>query len=209
MRNVKRLAGILAIIGVTVSCGNVVREGRAPVFMVIDSLQASRGAAAPGALSSFLQSDVLTYVTTPAPCSAASPCSMIFNDTGTVTLRISPKNIGTVTAPTAPSTNNEVTVTRYHIAFRRADGRNTPGVDVPHGFDGAATGTIPLGGTLALGFELVRHVAKQESPLVQLASSATIISTIAEITFYGRDQVGNDVNVTGSILVDFGNFGDF
>jgi hypothetical protein len=54
----------------------------------------------------------------------------------------------------------------------------------------------------------VRHAAKEESPLVQLQSSPTIITTIAEVTFYGTDRVGNDVSVTGSIQVDFGNFGD-
>ena len=34
------------------------------------------------------------------------------------------------------------------------------------------------------------------------------ISTIAEITFYGRDQNGNEVSVTGRIDVQFGDFGD-
>ncbi len=76
---------------------------------------------------------------------------------------MSPKDIGppTGTAP-SPSPNNEVTINRYRVVFRRSDGRNTPGVDVPYGFDGAATGTIPSGGTLTLGFEIVRHVAKLE-----------------------------------------------
>ncbi len=208
MRNVKRLVGILVVASAAASCGDVVREGRAPVFMVIDQLVAQSGRQG-GTAGGFLNSDVITYVRSPAPCTPASPCPTIFNDVGTVTLRLSQKNIGTPLAPAAPSTNNDVTVTRYRVVFRRADGRNTPGVDVPYSFDGAATGTVPVGGTLALGFELVRHVAKQESPLVQLASSPTIISTIADITFYGRDQVGNDVNVTGSLLVDFGNFGDF
>ena len=41
-----------------------------------------------------------------------------------------------------------------------------------------------------------------------LASNGMIISTVADITFYGRDQAGNDVSVAGSISVDFGNFGD-
>ena len=94
------------------------------------------------------------------------------------------------------------------MIFRRSDGRNRPGVDVPYAFDGAATGTIASGGTLTLGFELVRHVAKQEAPLVQLVDSPTIISTIADITFYGQDRVGNEISVMGSISVDFGNFGD-
>ena len=62
---------------------------------------------------------------------------------------------------------------------------------------------------VTLGFELVRNIAKQESPLIQLQHSAVIITTIAEITFYGRDQAGNEVNVTGYLTVEFGNFGDF
>jgi hypothetical protein len=54
----------------------------------------------------------------------------------------------------------------------------------------------------------VRHVAKEESPLVQLVANPNIINTIAEVTFYGRDQVGNDISATGSISIEFGNFGD-
>ncbi|MCK7469888.1 MAG: hypothetical protein MZU95_03085 [Desulfomicrobium escambiense] len=46
----------------------------------------------------------------------------------------------------APTPVNSVTVTRYHVAFKRSDGRNTPGVDVPYAFDGAATGTIGADG---------------------------------------------------------------
>ena len=209
MRQLTNVAGILAIVGMTVSCGNVARQGRSPVYLVIDSLEAVRGASKPGTPSGFLISDVQTMVTTPAPCTATSPCPTIFNDTGSVKLRLSPKDIGTTAAPAAPSTNNDVTITRYHVTYRRADGRNTPGVDVPFGFDGAVTGTVASGGSASLGFELVRHIAKEESPLVQLVTSQVIISTIAEITFYGRDQVGNEVSATGSILVDFGNFGDF
>jgi hypothetical protein len=59
---------------------------------------------------------------------------------------------------------------------------------------------------------LVRHVAKEESPLVQLkfysGNTPPVISTISDVTFYGRDQVGNEVSVTGSILIDFGDFAD-
>ena len=198
------LVAALAVVGT--SCGDVVRTGRSPVYLVIQSLTATRGAASGGTASGFLLSDVVTNVTAPAPCSAASPCPRIFSDTGSVSLRLNLKDITGVV--TSPSSNNEVTINRYRVAFRRADGRNTPGVDVPYGFDGGVTGTVGAGASLGLGFELVRHVAKQESPLVQLASSPVIISTIADITFYGRDQVGNDISVTGSITVDFGNFGD-
>lgn len=200
-------AGVAGLVLVSASCGDVVRQGRAPVFLVIDLLQAARGGAS-GTFSETLQSDVLTLVTSPAPCSVTAPCPTIYSDSGQVTLRISPKDIGTPAAPAAPSTNNEVTIARYRVTYRRSDGRNAQGVDVPYAFDGASTGTVPVGGTLTLGFELVRHVAKQEPPLAQLVSNPVIITTIADVTFYGRDQVGNEVNATGSIQIDFGNFGD-
>ena len=120
------------------------------------------------------------------------------------------KDIGTTASPTAPTTNNQVTITRYHVNYRRADGRNTPGVDVPHGFDGAVTVTIPAEGSATAAFEIVRHQAKQEPPLANLANGggSNIISTIAEITFYGRDQAGNEVTVTTSMSVNFGDFAD-
>jgi hypothetical protein len=35
------------------------------------------------------------------------------------------------------------------------------------------------------------------------------VTTIAEVTFYGRDQAGNDMTVSGLVQVNFGNFGDF
>ena len=61
---------------------------------------------------------------------------------------------------------------------------------------------------LTIGFELVRNVAKQESPLVQLKTSSNIISMIATLTFYGADRVGNAIQTTGQITIEFGNFGD-
>ena len=69
--------------------------------------------------------------------------------------------------------------------------------------------TVPAGGKATAGFELVRHVAKYESPLVQLKDNASIITSTAEVTFYGQDRVGNDVSARGNIQIDFGNFGDF
>jgi hypothetical protein len=110
---------------------------------------------------------------------------------------------------TTASTNNVVTFTRYRVTYRRADGRNVPGLDVPYAFDGAATFTVtPNGGEFT--FLLVRSQAKVESPLVQLADNGTAfgISTLAEVTFYGKDQVGNEVIVSGQIGINFANWGD-
>jgi hypothetical protein len=195
------------MIAATASCGDVSRQGSSPVYLVIDQLLGSRGAATPGTPSNPLISDVITNVTTPAPCTTSAPCPTVFGDTGTVTLRAPLKDIG-ATAALAPTSNNEVTINRLHVQYTRADGRNTPGVDVPFGFDSAITGTITAGSTLQLGFELVRNVAKQEAPLVQLRTSSNFISALAVVTFYGVDRVGNSIQVTGQIQVEFGNFGD-
>ena len=199
----KKLSGAIALIAVTVSCGDVVRQGSSPVYLVIDQLLAQSGARPGADKFNTLQSDVITMVTSPAPCTTTSPCGTVFDDKGFVTVRALPKNV----TSTGPSTNSEVTLNRYHISYVRADGRNTPGVDVPYAFDGAVTGTT-VGGKLELQFEMVRHVAKMESPLVQLGVNPGVLTTIAEVTFYGRDQVGNDLSVSGTMQVDFGDFGD-
>ncbi len=179
MRHIVTLGALAAIGAGAASCGTVARTGSSPVYLIVDSITASQGAA-PGSTSSagnvsVLQSDVITN-------------GSIFNDTGSAVLQTAMKD---VTGTFAPSTNNDVTITRYHVSYRRADGQNTQGVDVPYAFDGAATGTIPAGGTITLGFELVRHDAKMEPPLAALATNPQIITTIADVTFYGHDTVGN------------------
>jgi len=108
----------------------------------------------------------------------------------------------------APAPSNFLTINRYRVQYIRADGRNTPGVDVPFPFDSAVTVTVNPGSTAQAGFDIVRVVAKGEAPLVGLVNSQEFISTIADITFYGKDHAGNDVSATGSIGITFGNFGD-
>jgi hypothetical protein len=196
------------MIAATVSCGDVARQGSSPVYLVIDTLTGIKGGVTQGSGTTNLISDVVTNVSTPLPCTQDNPCPTIFNDLGSVVLRAPLKDIG-ATAPLSPTSNNEVTLSRYHVEYIRADGRNTPGVDVPYAFDSALTGTIPAGGTVTLGFELVRSAAKLESPLVQLKTSPNIINVIAKVTFYGADRVGNNVTVMGQLGIEFGNFGDF
>jgi hypothetical protein len=206
MRQLNILAATISVAAASVSCGSVVRDGSSPMFLVVNQLQGQRGGVIQGPLGNPLASDVLTSVTTPLPCSAATPCPTYFSDNGQVVLSLVPKNVGSATAP---STSNQVTITRYHVAYSRADGRNTPGVDVPYPFDGAVTGTIQPNSTLSLGFEIVRIDAKQEPPLAALVSSPQVLTTITNVTFYGRDLVGNTISATGTIQIDFANFGDF
>ena len=208
MRHLTRLIALAAISAVTASCGDVARTGRAPVFLVLDTLSASAGGSSGSTGSAFLQSDVQRLVTTPLPCTAASPCPTVLSDSGLATFHLALKDIGTTANPAAPSSNNQVTLNRYHVSYRRADGRNVQGVDVPYAFDGAVTVTVPVSSSASTGFELVRTIAKAESPLAQLVANLTIITTIAEVTFYGQDLVGNEIQATGTIQVDFGNFAD-
>lgn len=175
------------------SCTTAVRQGRGSSYLIIDALTAASGAK-PNEFSATLQSDVITAGT-------------VYQDSGTVTLRLGMKN---PTSPVDPTTNNEITVTSYHVSFSRADGRNTPGVDVPYAFDGAITGTVKLSTSLSVAFPLVRAQAKLEAPLLALRGQggALLISTFAQVTFYGHDQSGNEVSVTGTISVNFADWGD-
>lgn len=197
-----------ALVMLSVSCGEVARTGRSPVLLVIDVLEAASGAQ-PDAFGSVLFSDVETLVEQQINGQTVR-VPTIYADMGRATFRLTLKNPGSATSPVGPSPLNEVTITRYRVRFRRADGRSTPGVDVPHAFDSAATVTIPASGNAAVSFAIVRHQAKLEPPLsaLQRGGGANMLSTIAEVEFYGSDQAGNEVVATGLISVNFGDFGD-
>jgi hypothetical protein len=191
----------------SVSCGDVARQGKAPVMIVIDSLEAASGAD-PGSLGGFLLSDVVTLVEQTVNGETVN-VPAIFNDVGQATMRLVMKDQGSGGTGVLPSALNAVTLRRYHITYRRADGRNTPGVDVPWPVDGAVTATL-TGGTVVVPFEMVRHQAKEEAPLRAMAfgGGRIFISTIAEVTFFGTDLAGNDVQTTGTISVSFGDYAD-
>ena len=200
---VSRVLTGAALMASTISCGDVVRSSRSPVMLVVNSLTATRGSATSSTAASALVSDVLTIVTTGGTCSTTNPCPTIFGDTGTLTLSLAAKDTSVNL-----TTNNQVTINRIHVSYRRTDGRNQEGVDVPFSFDTASTALVPTSGTTAIGFNIVRNQAKTESPLSELVNNGQIISAIIDVTAYGTDQVGNAVSVTGSIGVSFGNFGD-
>ena len=97
-------------------------------MLVIDLLSgASGGSRGANTFSGTLYSDVQVLLTTPAPCTPERPCPTIFSDSGEVTLSLAMKD-----STIAPTSNNQVTINRYRVEYIRADGRNTPGVDVPY-----------------------------------------------------------------------------
>jgi hypothetical protein len=172
----------------------MLRTGRAPVYLIVSSIAVGTGT------NPVLRSDVETVNTT-------TKASSVVDDLATATIRVEQKNT-TITGST--SSLNTVTITRYHVEYRRADGRNTPGVDVPYGFDGGTAVSIDPNSSAEVVFQIVRHQGKLEPPLKNLASlgGQVVISTIAEITFYGHDQNGNEVSVVGRMDVVFGDFPD-
>lgn len=182
-------AGCLGV--ASLSCGELTRQGQASSYLTITLLEGSSGAD-PGAFTTNLISDVVTVV---------DGNNTIFNDLGRVTFALGMKD-----SLVSPTSNNSITVDRYRVRFIRADGRNTEGVDVPYGFDGAFTVTVS--DSAQSGFVLVRNQAKLEAPLRTLQGNGILISTIAEVTFYGHDQTGREVSVAGRLDVTFGNFAD-
>jgi hypothetical protein len=192
-------AAAVVVLAGSVSCGDVVRMGTSPALIVVDLMQAASGAE-PGSMGGFLLSDVQTIVDN-------SP--VIFNDVAEVTMHIIAKDVGNGTNALAPTPWNSVTINRYRITYIRADGRNTPGVDVPFPIEGAVTATVGSTPTV-VAFEIVRHQQKLEQPLRSLANfgGRLFISTIAEVTFFGADQVGNEVQAKATINVSFSDYAD-
>lgn len=183
-----KFVALAALAAVSAGCGEFTREGDSPVVLVIEKLSVDDD-------QGTLLSDVLTD-------------GSINNDMAEVEMSLVLKNPGTPGVSARPSPLNSVTITRYRVEYRRTDGRNTQGVDVPYGFDSGVTFTILAGQPGSGVFQIVRHTAKLEAPLKALANNREIISTIAYVTFYGHDQAGNDVSATATVGVDFANFAD-
>src|SRR5688500_7350004 len=94
-RTIRRFVGP-ALMGAalvsSISCGEVARTGRSPVFIVIDSIQAASGAE-PEAFGSILFSDVETLVEATINGQAVR-VPTIFADPAEATFRIEVKNPG-------------------------------------------------------------------------------------------------------------------
>jgi hypothetical protein len=199
----KFLAGLGAVVlsAGMAGCGSeMVRDSESPARLVVNSLEWRD--------QNTVLSDVITMRRTPAPCTATSPCPTIINDMAVVNLSLLLRDPGAPGAPSSPSGLNQITINRYRVTYRRTDGHNTPGVDVPYDFDSALTVTVPASGNAEAAFEIVRHSAKEESPLAALRYTNDTISVISQVTFYGRDQVGNEVSASANIGINFGDFAD-
>lgn len=133
----------------------------------------------------------------------------VFEDEVAVSVAVRSTNPN-VTVPQVPMA---VFLERYEVRYRRSDGRNTEGVDVPYRISGPMAGVIDAqtNGSSAFQLEIVRRQAKFEPPLRNLQGSdrggALVLTVIADVTIYGRTTAGQLLSTTGSVQIDFANFG--
>jgi hypothetical protein len=147
-----------------------------------------------------LKSDVLTN-------------GSIVNDDVLVTVNLFRKNNN---PQQAVGPVEHVYLERYEINYRRSDGHNVQGVDVPYSISGplgnvrfhTASSNGEIENTISI--TVVRHQAKAEPPLRNMegGGNQNIITTIAEFTIHGRTVQGGVMEARGSLQVTFADFAD-
>jgi len=182
------------------STPNTLEQDTTNTFLVVEEILGLQGSPTGTALSE-LESDVC------ANDSAVELTCTVLADFGRVQMSAVPKNQETFDS----SFLNDVTITSYRVTFTRADGRNTPGVDVPFPFDGATNFFVPVDGAAAAQtFILVRNQAKLETPLRNLAfgGGALVLSAMAEVEFFGHDGAGRAIATKGFLNVHFADYAE-
>lgn len=148
----------------------------------------------------------------------------VINDNAVVLVNIYRKN------PTVESTSalEHVRLESYQVRYFRTDGHSVEGVDVPHRITGplsslrfhtpTATGEIEVEAPIVI----VRHTAKLEPPLINIAGARQALTTrtrlhpgqafitaVAEITVFARQvTTGEPLSATGTVQVTFADFAD-
>ncbi|MDA1093841.1 MAG: hypothetical protein O3A25_11325 [Acidobacteria bacterium] len=115
--------GLVLTVGGAISCNEGVTASRSSTILVIERIGAASGGTTNDPIPTLLNSDVLTN-------------GGVFPDIGRVTTRLAFKDPGTSENPVSPTSANWVTITGYRVFYRRSDGRNQPGIDVPYPFEG-------------------------------------------------------------------------
>lgn len=187
------------------------RENETGLIMEIAGVRTFAGGEEGGTEGAILRSDVVTG-------------GSVFNDDAIVLVNLYRKNPTVV----ATSALEHVRLESYQVRYFRSDGHSIEGVDVPHRITGplsslrihtpTETGEVEVEAAITI----VRHQAKLEAPLINLAgilSNAAIddfllpgqglITTVAEITIYARQVTTREpLTATGTVQVTFADFAD-
>ena len=179
------------------ACNPVENASQSATLLRVENLM---GFDLTGSSQNYLLSDVLFQdPTTGAQTWIADPAKVTLS-----ALLLDPKSIN------GPSPYNDILITRYIVTFQRADGKNRQGVDVPYSFEGAMSILVPVGQATTATFIIVREVAKQEPPLLNLkdANPGDGIYATAKVDFYGHDGANKLVKATGYLAITFANYGN-
>ena len=138
----------------------------------------------------------------------------VFNDQVELAIAVRFKNPNIPTVPQIPSA---VIIDRYEVKYQRSDGRGIEGQDVPYTISGNMTAAfdVKTSGTDPLILEVVRLQAKLEPPLRNLVSvtnfggggGGLVVTMFAAITLHGHTISGQTVQASGTLQIDFANFG--
>lgn len=147
----------------------------------------------------------------------------VANDEATVTVNVFRKNNN---PNMSVSPVEHLYLERYEVRYLRSDGRDVEGVDVPYRITGplgnlrfhTASPSEEIEQTISI--TLVRHQAKLEPPLANLRGgtatdtgafqlpNGAVLTTIAEITIFGRTLQGAALKAVGNVQVTFADFPD-
>lgn len=196
-KNALKITVILMGLFFLFSCNPIADESKSDSILVVVSVT---GLDLEQNEVNYLQSDVISY-------SADSQQYYVTGDAAKATLTA--KLLDPSTTVEA-SLYNSIQVTRYTVQYIRSDGKSVEGVDVPYSFEGAISTNIEIDASAEASFIVVREVAKQESPLVDLieARDEGVLEVVAKIDFYGHDMTNNKVKATGYLTIFFANYID-
>lgn len=202
-----KVAGVVGVVALMAGCTpDWARENGTGLLMTIADIQGAPGSTGQEA-GDILFSDVSQWI----------------NDDAVVTVSLFRKN------PNVQGSTplEDVRLESYAVRYFRTDGHSVEGVDVPNRITGPLNAVLLHAPTAIneatenITINVVRHTAKRESPLINMIGilptitrsislpGQGIISTVAEITVYGRQvTTGEALSATGTFQVVFADFVD-
>ncbi len=181
------------LLAINVSCNKVENKSQSGSLLVVKSLTGNSLEGKSGSTTAFC--DVLKGHT-------------VVNDNGELEIMarlINPDN-------NQPSYYQDVIIDRIEVCYHRVDlKRPRQGKDIPYSFTQEMNVLVKQGETKKVGFILVSHNAKMESPLVDLVplGQEHVLKLEAEVIVYSRDTAGYRLApVRGFISVSCSNFAD-
>jgi len=190
-----KIMAILPLAFALISCNPIENETTSASMLIVVTII---GESVNGDKGNYLESDVLYEDETKG-------ITTIYADPALATLRASLLDPNSITGP---SHLNSIIIERYRVSYSRSDGRNTEGVDVPYAHEGVLSALLDIGTTHDVSFTIVRAAAKAEPPLVDLhvGRDAGVLTCLAKVEFFAKDQVGRAVKATGYLTIHFANY---